>query len=77
MADFEFFSRYGDGPLPDPRTMCQGQCEGMGYVPVKGDDMEEPWRGLWLEAEAKSPTDDNWHFVKCPECNGRGLRNTE
>lgn len=30
----EFTSRYGDGPLPDPETMCTGECEGTGWVPV-------------------------------------------
>ncbi len=59
-------------PYPDPKTVCKGQCEGMGQVPIKSDDMEEPFRTLWLEAEKKEPTDDGYHFVVCPECNGTG-----
>lgn len=61
-------------PEPDPETMCKGQCEGTGFVPIEKDDEEEPWRSLWLEAEAKEPAKDGWHFVKCPDCNGTGKR---
>ena len=59
-------------PYPDPKTMCGGQCEGMGVVPISGDDMEEPWRTLWLEAEKENPSDNGNHFVKCPDCKGTG-----
>ena len=70
-------------PYPDVETMCEGQCEGTGYVPLfgnnKGDlripeDAEEPWRSLWLEAEVRKPSKDGWHFVICPECNGTGKK---
>lgn len=27
---------------------------------------------LWNAAEQENPTDDGWHFIKCPECNGSG-----
>jgi len=57
---------------PDPKTMCGGQCEGTGWVPVHGDDRDEPWRDLWLKAEKEEPTDDGWHFVACPDCGGTG-----
>lgn len=32
----EFFSRYEalGIPLPDPETVCEGACEGTGWVPV-------------------------------------------
>lgn len=76
----EFTSRYEalDIPLPDPETMCLGQCEGTGLVPIKKDNLEEPFHTLWLEAEKLNPSDDGWHFVKCPDCNGSGKRlNTE
>ena len=63
-------------PYPDPATMCKGQCEGTGYVPIERGDSSEPWRTLWAEAEAKKPTDDNWHFVVCPNCNGTGKETT-
>lgn len=59
---------------PNPETMCTDQCEGTGWVPIAADDMEEPWRALWLKAEAKSPRDDGYHFVKCPACNGTGKK---
>lgn len=74
MAEFEFTDRYQalGIPYPDTATMCQDQCEGTGFVPVAKDDAEEPWRTLWVEAEAKSPSDDGWHFVKCPSCGGTG-----
>lgn len=29
-------------PYFDPKTTCDGQCEGTGYVPIMNDDMEEP-----------------------------------
>ena len=72
----EFTDRYKSLgiPYPDVETMCKGQCEGTGFVPIKKDDMEEPFRTLWLESEKKNPTDDGWHFVKCPGCNGTGKR---
>jgi hypothetical protein len=76
--EHEFTSRYdalGMNP-PDPETMCKGQCEGTGWVPVAKDDTEEPFHTLWLEAEATKPTDDGWHFVKCPDCAGTGLKAT-
>ncbi len=40
-------------PYPNPKTMCKGQCEGMGVVPIHRADAEEPWHALWLEAHAK------------------------
>ena len=58
--------RYG-GNYPDPKTVCEGFCEGMGVYPE--NDKTSP---LWIEAEKKKPTDDGWHFVKCPDCNGTG-----
>jgi len=61
-----------NGNLPNPETMCKGQCEGRGWVPIKKDDMQEPFRTLWLEAEKEKPSEDGWHFVKCPNCNGTG-----
>lgn len=72
-----FTCRYGDrmSDLPDTHTMCRGPCEGMGVFPLKADDLSElGLRVLWLEAEAKEPADNGWHFVKCPDCGGTGLR---
>jgi len=57
---------------PDPKTVCKGQCEGMGAVPIKHDETDPKWKALWDKAEAKEKSDDGWHFVECPECNGSG-----
>jgi len=59
-------------PYPDPITMCQGQCEGTGRVPVYKDETDAQYRKLWLEAEAIHPSSDGWHFVTCPDCGGSG-----
>lgn len=58
---------------PDPGTVCRGQCEGTGIVPV-AETSEEPFHSLWLAAEEKRPSDDGWHLVTCPTCNGAGKR---
>ena len=78
MSKIEITDRYQalGIPYPDPKTMCNGQCEGTGRVPISSDDTEEPFKTLWLEAEKKKPTDDGYHFVVCPECNGTGKRVT-
>ena len=48
--------------------MCQGQCEGMGWVPIHKNDMEEPFHTLWLEAKIhKNQDEDGWRIVKCPD----------
>ena len=64
--------------LPNPKTMCKGECEGTGCVPTCIDDPDlrvEPWKSLWAQAELDSPrhTGDRWHFLKCPACRGTGL----
>lgn len=60
-------------PYPPPETMCKGECEGTGYVPIHEDDHDPKFRPLWEQAEAKKPNADGWHFVVCPDCNGTGL----
>lgn len=62
---------------PDPETMCKGQCEGTGWVPVHRDDPDPIFRKAWEEAEKENPSDDGWHFVKCPDCGGSGRRDTK
>ena len=57
---------------PDIKTMCKGQCEGLGVVPIYSTEIEEPFRTLWIEAEKKEHAKDGWHFVKCPDCKGTG-----
>jgi hypothetical protein len=88
--DVEFTDRYsGTGiPYPDPDTICIGQCEGMGCVPVFiyngirideyaaliSDETNPELIKRWHEAEAVKPTDDGWHFVICPDCEGTRVR---
>lgn len=76
MSDFEITDRYKalGIPYPDPETMCPDQCEGTGWVPIGSFDTEEPWRSLWLAAEAVKHSDDGWHFVICPTCKGTGKK---
>lgn len=59
---------------PDPETMCDDQCEGTGVVPCAKDDHDPIYQKLWREAEERKTSDDGWHFVKCPGCNGTGKR---
>jgi len=61
-------------PRPNPKTVCKGNCEGTGWVPIKKDDERAVFRKLWLESEKLKPSDDDWHFVKCPDCKGTGKR---
>jgi hypothetical protein len=70
----EFTDRYEAMGIPytNPETMCDGDCEGTGFVPIKADDNELIYRELWQKAEKENPVDDGWHFVKCPKCNGTG-----
>lgn len=65
----EFSDRYG-GNYPDIKTRCKGDCEGMGFVPVKKDD--RGYQEKWEAAEVKKPAEDGWHFVTCNDCNGTG-----
>ncbi len=46
-------------PRPDPKTVCKGRCEGMGFYP----DMQKARACL---SHADVP------FVKCARCNGTG-----
>ena len=62
-------------PYPDLKTMCHGQCEGIGRVPIhrnNTNDDEGAWHDLWLKAENECPAEDGWHFVECPACQGTG-----
>lgn len=74
----EFTSRYEalGVPLPDPATMCQGQCESIGFYPQHRDDMSmtPAERAAWDAAEAAEHAEDGWHFIRCAECNGTGKR---
>lgn len=53
----DFTDRYeGLMPYPDPETMCEGECEGMGVYPLKsseggtGGDVSAIERRRWLLA---------------------------
>lgn len=77
-------------PAPEPDTVCGGHCEGTGWVPVwntptipgvaAGDRATMPPEtdpallALWKAAEAEHPAEDGWHFVRCPACDGTGLK---
>ena len=61
-------------PRPDPKTICDGFCEGTGIVPIKQNDKDPVFQKLWEEAEAKEHADDGWHFVTCPICHGTGRK---
>lgn len=74
VEEFEIVDRYTGIGYPDPETMCKGQCEGMGRVPIQEDETDDRFRSLWLEAEKEKPTDDGCHFVKCPDCDGTGQK---
>lgn len=72
----EFVTRYDalGMALPNPETMCLGECEGTGWVPVSQYEDDEHYRAAWLAAEKENPSDDGWHFVKCLTCGGTGTR---
>jgi len=113
----QFTDRYQALGIPHPKqeTACLGQCEGTGWVPVRGlaDDTglllqsnssEDPrlvkaweeahrdwclspvWPRLkrilktsWKHRDVKWlwhgwEACDGWHFVKCPDCGGSGLK---
>ena len=44
-------------PYPDPATMCDGECEGTGFVPHQ-DNPEEGgiFQGLWEQEHARAHT---------------------
>lgn len=81
----KFTSRYEalGMPLPDPDTMCKGECEGTGWYP---ENLQEPNvktvdYDRWTEAHNKGNfikrfwhkyRCDGWHFIKCADCNGTG-----
>lgn len=60
--------------MPDPKIMCSGECEGLGFYPVN------PLRAVvtteeklaWEKLEAENPSDDGWHFITCLVCEGTG-----
>jgi hypothetical protein len=63
----EILDRYSaTGRTPsDPKTMCKGQCEGMGFYPTKN---KREW------PKNAKPDDIGYVFVRCRACNGTGRR---
>lgn len=66
-------------PYPKRETMCRGKCEGMGVYPYRknprpGLTRSDAEDALWDALEKKRPTDDGYHFIRCAECKGTGLR---
>lgn len=78
MDSIVFTDRYQAAgiPYPDAATVCQGQCEGMGCIPVRGDETDTRLLALWQAVHAKPHVEecDGWHFVTCPDCSGTGKR---
>lgn len=89
MAEFVYSDRYTALGIETPiENICEGQCEGTGWVPIycSTEKMPDGRKGLvprraetdprlvqlWIEAEEENPADDGWHFVKCPYCGGTG-----
>ena len=65
MSDIESTDRQALGiPYPDVATMCKGDCEGTGWVPIHS-------AVAWHETRCLVK-----HFVKCPDCGGTGRRRT-
>lgn len=58
------YSATGRKP-PDPKTMCKGHCEGMGFYPTKN---KKEW------PKGAKPDDIGYVFVRCRPCNGTGRR---
>lgn len=89
IVDWQFTDRYEalGIPRPDPTTVCHGDCEGTGAVPIYVDkpelnisykpstEIDSYYLDLWHKAELLNSTDDGWHFVICKDCQGTGLKN--
>ena len=85
MNEIETTDRYKatGTPYPDPETMCNGQCEGMGSYPTEkaliNQEACEAKGGRLIvigqrEEDGTPCKEDDWIFVVCPDCNGTGRR---
>lgn len=82
MPDIEFTDRYGGGPYPDPKTMCTGQCEGLGFYPQQINSLDDASEYERAEvarvlSEGTQDTSDGWAFIRCEICGGTGKKPTE
>jgi len=69
---FNFTDRYG-GKSPSWLTSCHGQCDATGFVPVHKDQLNNESKNLvdaWHLCEISYHSNDGWHLIKCPDCNG-------
>lgn len=77
----EWNDRYG-GKWPDPKTVCDGPCEGMGTWPAYSrahDTLNSVDRCTPIDddhdaivAVGATPGDDGWAFLTCSTCGGTG-----
>lgn len=65
--------RYG-GNWPDPETVCDGDCDGMGRVPILAGDPDPFYFNQWRDLDAVEPSTDGFHFGVCKHCRGTGKR---
>lgn len=70
-VEIEYTTRYDALGIPEPKveTVCLGQCEGTGWVPIHKDDPELEWQMRWRQAHNKSHTFKQrcktaWLFIK-------------
>jgi hypothetical protein len=74
--DIGFVDRYG-GNTPSWLRGCHGDCEAMGYYPVKFKEIQPGLTAyeveqVKLQIERQGKTSDGWCFIKCPDCHGTG-----
>lgn len=67
----EYSDRYA-GNCPDPNTMCQGECEGLGFYPEYQGDIDEDGI-ISLDTFME---EGRWKIVTCPDCGGTGRNNS-
>lgn len=80
--------RYAALGITNFDNLCNGLCEGTGFIPVYLNKTGTQEKGnayppnetnmelldLWWDAEMAKPAEDGWHFVKCPTCKGTGKK---
>lgn len=80
----EATDRYG-GNWPDPSTVCEGQCDGMGMFPAYDPAYDvragEPDHCMPAKDDAEmirqagvTPGPDGYAFLKCRDCGGTGKK---
>lgn len=64
----EFTDRYQALGIayPDAGTVCEGHCEGTGWVPVREDDEDPQFAALWRKAHSRAHTFQRraWNAIK-------------